>query len=118
MYWYAFLRPWKHGYSQGIGLYTSYHSRHFTIELGVVPANFFAALSDEKAFLKRELGLRERLGLIVHGDRHDLSSWDRDWVPYEDQASLEEPVGKWLGLALVHGPAVWDRFGRALLDSD
>jgi len=106
---YSFLKSWKGGFVQGIGLYPSLRSRAFYVELGVTRDNRFYWANFTEAGVWRDVGLRTRLR--VDPDR-------RDSAPYHDQSSLEDVLRISLEQALLHGPAVWERFGKRLLESD
>ncbi len=112
---YEFLRPWKAGWNEGIGLYTSLRARGFAVEIGVVSGKgfFWSAMGETADW--REVGLRTRLGRIA---RPEVSSPLRDFVPYSDQASLEAAVRRELQLALEYAPAEWGRMSRRLLKEE
>lgn len=116
---YTFLRPWKAGYKQAIGLYTARQSRAFTVEIGIVPGDFDLTIAvTESSSTFRELGLRERLGQIVSTPGLHVDSFHRDFVEYKDQASLEEALRRVIAQAIEHGPAVWEHMGRRLMEKE
>jgi len=116
---YTFLRSWKAGYMQAIGLYTSRNSRAFTVELGVLPGNFDISVAvSETSPTFRELGVRERLGKIVSTPGLHVDSFHRDFLEYKDQASLEDALRRTIEQAIYHGPEVWERMGRRLLEKE
>ena len=104
---------------QAIGLYTSRNSRAFTVELGVLPGNFDISVAvSETSPTFRELGVRVRLGELVLPEGLHVDPFRRDFVPYDDQRSLEDALRISMEQALLHGPAVWERLGRRLLQPD
>jgi len=66
----------------------------------------------------REFGLRERLGVILHGDVYEGSSFERDFFFYGDQRSLEEQLARTLSLALERGPLVWLQMAERLMSAE
>jgi len=115
---YSFLKSWKGGFDQGIGLYPSLRSRAFYVELGVTRDNRFFWANFTEAGVWRDVGLRTRLGQLVLAEGLKVDPDRRDSAPYHDQSSLEDALRISIEQALLHGPAVWDRFGKRLLESD
>ena len=112
---YSFLRPWKAGWNQGIALQAGVRSRAFSVELGVVRKNFWRSSPFDDMGPWRKFGLRKNLGEIAH---ESDPSVDFDWIEYHNAAGVEEALRQALEQALEHGPAVWARFGKRLLESD
>ena len=128
----TFRRLGKSGLVEGIILYQGHPvpparspedppqgPRGFTIEIGVVPetSRFGFSMPGESGNW-REFGLRERLGVILHGDVYEGSSFERDFFFYGDQRSLEEQLARTLSLALERGPLVWLQMAERLMSAE
>jgi hypothetical protein len=114
---YSFVKAWKGDWNQAIGFQTSRISRAFAIEIGVVRGGLWWAASSEVGPW-REIGLRRRLGLLLHPKTQGIDPYERDFCPYSDQASLETAMRNQIEFVLVHAPSAWERMGDRLLKKE
>ena len=111
----VFARKRRDSLFDCVSFYTHRDGESFTVELGVTrdPKDFGMANFTEDGAWQR-FGLRERLGVLVHGSPPDLRSSDRDFFPYVDRESATRQVRRALDLVLSVGPGAWDRFASRL----
>ena len=111
----AFWRPGKPGLIEGVAIYRSPKVIGFTVEIGVVPEGqklSWAMPSDSGMW--QEVGLRERLGALIHGDRFKGNLLDRDFYRFEDEKSLRDQLQVAFAEVLRHGPDAWNRLSHRL----
>jgi hypothetical protein len=111
----TFWRPRKPGLSEGILVYRDPKVRAFAVEIAVAPeGQQFGWASFSESGMWQELGLRKRLGILIHGDRFRGDSFDRDFYRFDDEKSLRAQLQVAFAEVLRHGPDAWNRLSHRL----
>jgi hypothetical protein len=116
----TFWRTGKPGLIEGVMIYRVPRVKGFTVEIGVVPERQKLGWADVRSLefpeggVWEDVGLRERLGLLVHGNRFEGNSLDRDFYRFEDEQSLRAQLHVAFAEALKHGPSAWSHMSNRL----